>query len=308
MVKLTIFTPSYNNGNHIKELYQSLLNQTCKDFEWLIVDDGSNDNTRDIVQNFQRNASFKVNYFYQENNGKYKAHYYAIHQCTTMLFCCIDADIILYENVIETMLSEWDDYKNNLSIIGIGMPIIYYNSCSEVIGGFYPDKLPATGRLSELTSKYGYRGETAYMFLTEILKGLTLPDIPNEKFLTESAFYFPLNKRYKVHWLNVPVGESVYQKDGLTNNRIENEIRSPQSTLYFYKRGAIYHPLFLHRIANCCMYISWKRLTGPEDKFDERIPILIYLFAFFLEPVYCKKFRKVIRERMVCKVFYDKVE
>lgn len=149
MAVLTIFTPTYNNGNHIKKLYQSLLNQTCKDFEWLIVDDGSSDNTRDMVLDFQKNADFKINYFYQKNSGKYKAHYYAIQKCITVLFCCIDADVILYENFIETMLREWEAYKSKLSIIGIGMPIIYSNS-SKVIGGSYPDKLPATGRLSEL--------------------------------------------------------------------------------------------------------------------------------------------------------------
>lgn len=296
MTTLTIFTPSYNNGIHIKKLYQSLLKQTCKDFEWLIVDDGSSDNTRDIVHGFQEGSDFKIDYIYQENKGKYKAHYYAINQCKTMLFCCIDADIVLYENIIETMLKEWEDYKNEPSIIGIGMPIIYFDSLSRVIGGIYPDGIPTMGRLSELTSRYKYCGETAYVFLTEILKDLTILDVLDEKFLTESALYFPLNKKYKVHWLNVPVGESVYQKEGLTNNRIKNEISSPKLTLFSFKRGGIFHPLFLHRVANCCMYISWKRLVGARDESDERIPILVYLIALFLEPVYCKKFRKTIRE------------
>lgn len=297
MATLTIFTPTYNNEKHIKVLYQTLQKQTCKDFEWLIVDDGSSDNTEELVSSFQQNADFTIRYFYQENKGKYMAHYYAIQQCTTALFCCIDADIALYENIVETMLKEWNDFSSKFSIIGIGMPIICrsYNDLSKVICSFFPDKVPAIGRLSELTSKYGYHGESLYMFNTYILKKLTVPEIPDEKFWTESALYFPLNRNYKVHWLNVPIGESVYQQEGLSNNRLKNEINSPRLTLISYKRGAIYHPLFLHKVANCCLYISWKKIMGLKDEFAERIPPLVLFFAHFLEPVYCRNFRKKVQ-------------
>ena len=182
-------------------------------------------------------------------------------------------------------------------IIGMGMPIIYrnYNDLSKVIGGSFPQKVPAIGRFSELTSKYGYHGETLYIFSTDILKQLTVPDIPGEKFWTESALYFPLNRNYKVHWLNIPVGESVYQQEGLTKNRLKNEINSPRLTLISYKRGAIYHPLFLHKVANCCLYISWKKLLNLRDEYSERICPLVLFIAHLLEPVYCRNFRKTVQ-------------
>lgn len=298
MAKLTIFTPTYNNGNLLKNLYQSLLKQTCQNFEWLIVDDGSNDETKTIVSTFQKNADFKIRYFYQENKGKYKARYNAIQQCKTKLFCCIDADIILNENLVKILLEEWECFQSKTYIIGIGMPIIYrhYNDLSKTIGGSFPKKTPESGKLSELTSKYGYHGETLYMFATNILKKLTIPKTPKaEKFWKDSAFYFPLNKEYKVHWLNIPAGESVYQPGGLSDNRLNNEINSPNLTLLSYKKGAIYHPLFLHKIANCCMYITWKKLLKMKDRFGGRIPLPVYLPAYLMEPVYCSKFRKNIK-------------
>lgn len=177
------------------------------------------------------------------------------------------------------------------------MPIIYrnYNDLSKIIGGSFPRRVPQTGRLSELTSKWGYHGETLYMFQTDIIKQLTVPQGLDEKFWKLSAFYFPLNQKYKVYWLNVPAGESVYQPKGLSNNRLKNEINSPKLTLEAYKRGAVYHPLLLHRIANCCLYISWKRIFRLQDISSEKISILVYLFALFLEPIYCRGYRQDIK-------------
>lgn len=294
---LTIFTPSYNNEKLIKELYLTLKKQTCKDFEWLIIDDGSSDNTNCLVSSFQQNTDFRIRYYYQENKGKYMAHYRAIQQCTTELFCCVDADITLYENIVETLLKEWEIFISKYSIIGIGLPIIYrnYNDLSKATCSSFSDKVPAVGRLSELTSKYGYNGETLYMFSTYVLKKLTVPEIPGEKFWTETALYLPLNRHYKVHWLNVPAGESVYQQEGLSNNRLKHEVNSPRLTLLSYKKGAIYHPVFLHRIANCCLYISWMKLLGLKDEFSGHISPLVLFFAHLLEPVYCRNFRKTVR-------------
>lgn len=107
---LTIFTPSYNNGELIKKLYQTLQEQTCKDFEWMIIDDGSSDATREIVSGFQKNTDFPIRYFYTENKGKYMALYNAIQKCLTPLFCCIDADVALYKNIVEILLTGWREH------------------------------------------------------------------------------------------------------------------------------------------------------------------------------------------------------
>lgn len=304
MATITIFTPTYNNADNIVKLYDSLSRQNCKGFQWLIVDDGSVDDTKEVVSGFQRGSDFEIRYYYQENQGKYMAHYFAIQKCTTELFCCIDADFALHENIVEVMLKEWNDYRKKASIIGVGFPMLcrYYNDPSKSIGGTFPDKVPEIGRLHELTSIYGYHGETVYVFCTTVIKELSVPKISGEKFWNESGFYFPLNQKYKVHWCNVPVGESIYQPDGLSSKRLRNEVESPRLTLLAYKRGAIYHPLFLHRVANCCLYLSWKKLMNVKDEFAEDIPWYIRLIAYCFEPIYCRSFRSMIseylRERM----------
>ena len=72
-VKVTVFTPTYNRAYTLERLYKSLLNQTSYDFEWLIVDDGSTDNTSELIKSFQNNHFFDVRYYKQENSGKHVA-------------------------------------------------------------------------------------------------------------------------------------------------------------------------------------------------------------------------------------------
>lgn len=298
MEKLTIHTPAYNNARHLVKLFESLKKQTCRDFKWLIVDDGSEDDTKETAAGFLKEADFPVQYIYQENQGKYMAHYHAIQKCDTELFLCVDADYILYEEIVEILLKKWDDFQREPEVIGIGVPVLYrnYSDLTQIVGGVFPKTVPESGKLHELTSRFHYHGETAYVFRTEVIKQLNIPKRDGEKFWSESGFYFPLNKNYKVHWLNIPMGESIYQPDGLTNNRFAHELKSPSLTLLTYKRGAVYHPVFLHRVANCCLYISWKRLLGAADDFPERISWYVYLMACLLEPVYCRTFRSKVKE------------
>ena len=71
---ITIFTPTYNRGYTLERLYESLCRQTRKDFEWVVVDDGSTDNTKQMVDRWRRTNRFPIRYIYQENRGKPSAH------------------------------------------------------------------------------------------------------------------------------------------------------------------------------------------------------------------------------------------
>ena len=89
---LTIFTPAYNRAHTIDRTYQSLIRQTCKDFLWLIVDDGSTDGTKKLVEGWIRENKIPISYIYQENQGMHGAHNTAYKNITTELNTCIDSD------------------------------------------------------------------------------------------------------------------------------------------------------------------------------------------------------------------------
>ena len=86
-MKLTILTPTYNRGGELSQLYDSLKNQTCKDFEWVIVDDGSKDNTHEVVKAWLSDSDFPIRYFFKENGGKHTALNYADNRIRIDFYC-----------------------------------------------------------------------------------------------------------------------------------------------------------------------------------------------------------------------------
>ena len=105
---ITIFTPSYNREKELKILYNSLLKQNYNDFEWLIVDDGSSDNTKKYIASLKKENKIKINYVYKENGGKQSAYNKGLEETKGDIFLCIDSDDCLKENILKTIA---DDFK-----------------------------------------------------------------------------------------------------------------------------------------------------------------------------------------------------
>lgn len=119
---LTIFTPAYNRAHTLPRTYESLCCQNCKDFIWLIVDDGSTDNTAELVQEWQeRDNGFEIHYIYKENGGMHTAHNTAYANIHTELNICIDSDDMLAEGAVEKILNKWEEVKDKgyAGIVGV---------------------------------------------------------------------------------------------------------------------------------------------------------------------------------------------
>lgn len=302
-MKLTYFTPAYNAQETLSALYESLCAQTVKDFEWIVVNDGSKDGTSKMVKTFMEKSEFAIHLYDQENGGKHRAYNRAIMECKTDLLCCVDADMILRKNATETILKEWDKYTDNNEIAGIVTPLYCKNSMRSLetkqeYKGF-SDRVPETGKMPELYSKYGYRGETMYPYRVSILKNYLFPDIPGEKFMTESTMFLPISKNYKVHWLNECLGESVYMSGGLTDRRFYHQANSPISTLLFYKICASCQITFLERTMGCGCYYAWKKVFKiSENEFfaKYKLPFLEKIAGCMLIPHYIKLFKNNLRK------------
>ena len=106
MQTLTVFTPAYNRAHTIGRTYKSLCSQKCKDFVWLIVDDGSTDNTAELVKDWMsKDNGFEIQYIYKENGGMHTAHNVAYRNIHTELNTCIDSDDALSENAVEKIMA-----------------------------------------------------------------------------------------------------------------------------------------------------------------------------------------------------------
>ena len=111
--KITVFTPTYNRAYILKNLYESLMRQTVQKFEWLIVDDGSTDETADLVATWQKENKISIRYLKQRNGGKQRAHNKGVEECKTELFVCVDSDDYIAECSIESILKTWKNMIND---------------------------------------------------------------------------------------------------------------------------------------------------------------------------------------------------
>ena len=110
---LTVFTPAYNRAHTLPRTYESLCRQKCKQFIWMIIDDGSTDNTAELVKGWQsRSNGFPIRYIYKENGGMHTAHNTAYANIDTELNVCIDSDDMLADNAVELILNKWHEVKD----------------------------------------------------------------------------------------------------------------------------------------------------------------------------------------------------
>lgn len=232
-MKLTIFTPTYNRGSYLKKLYLSLCKQNNKNFCWLIVDDGSTDNTKQIVDEFISEKKIDINYVLQPNGGKHVAHNLGVELCKTELFFCVDSDDYLTTNAVQEVLDIW----NTLSVNEIEKisGIVAYRGTSDmnIIGTEFPDTL-SVSPLNYLYSN-GKKGDTALIYRTEVLRKYPFPVFVGEKFLRENIAYDLIDEKYSLLILRKIIYICEYLDDGLSKNSTKYEMESPNgAALYRY--------------------------------------------------------------------------
>ena len=216
MHQITIFTPTYNRAEKLKRLYVSLCHQTELEFTWLIVDDGSLDNTEELVNSFATEGIVDIEYVKKENGGKISAYIEAISRIKTRYYICVDSDDTLSENAVQIMnccLSEIDRTDSDNKIIGVIFPqrLKGDNSSCE-----FP-KREAVINIMDLKYVFGVK-ESALLIETEAIKKIKIPIIRNERFLSEEIIYNNLSAVGKFITCNKPFYISEYQCDGITNN------------------------------------------------------------------------------------------
>ncbi len=217
---VTIFTPTYNRAHLLPRLYESLVRQTRKDFVWLVVDDGSTDDTSSVVEEWAKEGEIDIRYIFQENAGKMKAHNRGVRECRTELFMCLDSDDYLSDDCVEKIYSHWDDYRQNPKVSGM----VAYRKMVGRTPSFFPEVDLSTLHNLHKT----YCGETALAFRTSILRQYPFPEIEGEKFIGEGIVYNKLDLEYLLAVIPEYWMVCEYQEEGYTNNDIRILIRNPK--------------------------------------------------------------------------------
>ena len=235
---LTIFTPAYNRSSTLPRLYESLLRQSSTDFEWLVIDDGSTDDTPELVKSFTGEGRFPVRYIRKKNGGKHTAHNLALQEAEGELFWCVDSDDLAAPEAVARILAaaEGQDvctcvcsYKTDLDGNLLSVP--------------FPENVKASGLL-ELSRVYGCSGEFALVFFTEFARRYPFPVFEGERFVTESVIYDCMDAQLRLLLLPVVTNICEYQQEGYSNNIDRIMKNNPAGySLYYMQRIDLMHSL-----------------------------------------------------------------
>lgn len=222
--RITVFTPTYNRADLLPNLYESLLRQNSRDFKWLVVDDGSKDNTAEVVAGWIREGKIDIQYIHKENGGLHTGYNKAIECMDTELSICIDSDDYLTDDCIETVLKFWDENKAE-DIAGIiGLDIL---PNGKVIAGKLPDE-KVINPILLLAAKEN--GDRKYVIRNDCYRKVyPMPVFAGEKNFNPHYLVLKLCRDYKFLVLNKPLCVVNYQPDGMSANIFRQYLNSPRS-------------------------------------------------------------------------------
>ncbi len=230
---LTVFTPTYNRAHLIGRVYESLCQQTCQDFEWLVIDDGSTDNTREVIAQYIAEQRIAIRYIWQENGGLYTGYNTAYANITSPLNVCIDSDDFMPENAVELIRQTWNERggEQYAGIIGLD----FYADKKQPIGGYFPKDLNEV----YLHDLYLYRihiGDAKQVMRTDLMRHIA-PQIgfPDEKDFNPIYMLLQVCDTLPLLVINENLCWVDYQKTGMAADIFKQYVRSPHSLIKMRK-------------------------------------------------------------------------
>ena len=223
-MKVTVLTPVYNRAYTIKKLYNSLIKQTASNFEWLIIDDGSKDNIKQVIDEFIKENKIKIIYSYQENGGKHRALNKGISIIKTEMTFIVDSDDYLSIDAIETITKYYNKYKGKKDICGFSFLRCFEDG--KINGPKYDKDDFISDYITYRLNKHNW-GDKAEVYYTEILKKYPFLEVKGEKFLVESYVWAKMALDYNTVYINKAIYIGEYQQDGLTRNVVKRRYDSP---------------------------------------------------------------------------------
>ncbi len=226
---ITVFTPSYNRGNLLPQILECLKKQSHQDFEWVIVDDGSSDDTKSIVAGFQ--TEFPIRYFYQPNHGKHTAINLGVAEANGDLFLMLDSDDELPADSLVNIAETYATIKDNPGFAGICGMMAHRNG--DIISNVeFTQKDAEYLDCDEISLRYKYHatGDLCEIFKTEVLKEFPFPVFEGERFCPEILVWHRIARKYKLRVFDKVIYYRDYLDDGLTSKITDIRRNSPKAT------------------------------------------------------------------------------
>ena len=273
---ITVFTPTYNRAHLLPRLYESLCRQTFTDFEWVIVDDGSVDNTKSLSLSLPKREGtfFPIRYFYQENGGKHRAINRGVKEARGELFFIADSDDSLPPDALEQVARVYETVRGDESFGGVcGLDGTFDG---DIIGSGLPLERMDVNSI-DLRNRYHVTGDMKEVFRTKVMKEFPFPEIPNERFVPEMLVWNRIATKYKLRYFNRIIYLAEYQLDGITSGIVRARMQSPVASMMTYAEMTRYDIPLIQKVKAAVNFWRFRFCSDAKEK-----PALKWCYYLFM--------------------------
>lgn len=277
MKSITVFTPTFNRAHLLPRLYESLCNQSSKDFVWLIIDDGSSDGTEELVKEWMNQNKIEIQYHWKKNGGMHTGHNLAYRLIQTELNMCIDSDDLVPEKAIEKILAFWAANKaeNYAGILGLDA-----FADGRIVSG---EKFPAgvkSGKYYLLKRDYGLKGDIKFVYRTDVVK--KYPEYPvfeGERLTPLGYKYRLIDQDYDMLFLNEVLCQVEYMEDGSSKSIIKQYFQSPRGFKHSRYATMKYAATFKEKVIQTGHFIKESLISKEYNIFKNNPEKLLTLLT-----------------------------
>jgi glycosyltransferase involved in cell wall biosynthesis len=246
----TVFTPAYQRSSELHRVRDSLAAQTFRDFEWLVVDDGSTDGTGELVARWAREADFPIRYVRQENQGKHVAWNRGVQEAAGELFLSLDSDDACVPEALERFHHHWsaigDEERQGFSAV----TALCVDQRGELVGTEFPRDVTDSDPL-EIRYRYKVRGEKWGFHRTDVLRQFPFPVVEGKPYLSETIVWDQIAHRYRTRYVNERL--RIYYVDFDEGNLMTRMRDASESSSGFL-------PVFREQLTDHLAYARWAPL------------------------------------------------
>ncbi|WBX70730.1 glycosyltransferase family 2 protein [Tenacibaculum retecalamus] len=267
MKTLTVFTPTYNRAYCLHQVYDSLCKQTSTDFIWLIIDDGSSDNTKELVDLWSQENKIIIEYVYQNNLGMHGGYNTAYANINTELNVCIDSDDYMTDDAVEKIIDFWLKNGDDKYAGIVGLDAL---KNGEILGEKFPKSIKSSS-LEDLYYKHKVPGDKKLIFRTEVVKKYPkYPIFKEEKFVPLGSLFLQIDKDYELLCMNEVLCIVEYLDDGSTRNIFKQYVRHPKGFRFARTIEVKYSKYFKIRFKALIHFISSSIMLKDYRFFKKR--------------------------------------
>lgn len=231
-MKISVLTPTYNRAMLLNKLYQSLVenNKYGGKIEWLIMDDGSTDDTKKVVEDWIKENQIEIKYYQQENQGKMVGINKLVPEATGDLILDCDSDDYFTKDAFQIIQEEYNKHKEEKN--SYGLCFLKYDQDNHNMGNEFKKEKTT---MFDLYFKEGETGEKAIAFYRDIRKQYNHELEKSERFVTEARMYHKMDENYQMICINKPIMICEYKKDGYTQNIAKQLKENPYGYYAYFK-------------------------------------------------------------------------